>query len=81
MLATKEEVAGAAVLDLTDEWALTASGREDLELNQLSSAYGGITYKNECISVSTVLGREYIQDRDVQSSTNFLIKLSFKNLD
>ena len=81
VLATKEEIAGAVVIDLTDEWSLTASGREDLELDQISSAYGGVTYKNECISVSTVLGREYIQDRDVQSSTNFLIKLSFKNLD
>jgi len=80
VLATKRVVSGTAALALTENWSLTTSGARDLDTNETTSLYTGATFKNECINVSAVLGRDYTQDRDVESSTNFLIKLSLKNL-
>ncbi len=81
VLATKEEVAGAAVYELDEQWSLMASGRRDMELDQTTSVYSGVTYRNECVNVSAILGREFTHDRDIESSTNFLVKLSLKNID
>lgn len=80
ILNTKEVIAGSAVIALDDNWSLITSGAKDLDNNQLTSLYSGATYKNECINLSAVLGRDYTQDRDIESSTNFLIQISLKNL-
>ncbi|NBX02965.1 MAG: LPS-assembly protein LptD [Alphaproteobacteria bacterium] len=80
VLASKKEVSGAATLDITDEWSLLGYGSKDLQLDQTNSAYGGATFKNECISISTVVGKEFTRDRDIKPSTNVLVKLSLKNL-
>jgi LPS-assembly protein len=81
VLATREELAGAASLALDDRWTWGIGGRQDLELDQITAASTSLTFKNECTYLSGVLGREYTRDRDVKPTTTFLFRVAFKNLE
>jgi len=81
VLATKEEISGAATVNLTEQWAWTTGSRYDMELAQISSVNTGLTFKNECTYFTSVLGKEFIRDRDVKPTTTFLFRISLKNLE
>lgn len=81
ILANKEEIYGAAGLNLTPEWQWTVGGRYDLELEQITSTSTGLIFKNECTYFTSVLGREYTRDRDVKPTTSFIFRVSLKNLE
>jgi LPS-assembly protein len=80
ILSTKEEIYGGTNINLSKKWILALQGRHDLQLDQITSTSAGLTYQNECTNIVTTVGRDYIQDRDVKSSTTFLVRIMLKNL-
>ncbi len=80
ILSTKEEIYGGTSINLSKKWILSLQGRQDLELDQVTSTSAGLTYANECTNIVTTIGREYTQDRDIKSSTTFLVRVMLKNL-
>ena len=81
ILANKENIGASLAVNLTHEWTWHTSASADLDLNETTSAATGLTYKNECTEIVTLLGREYVRDRDFEPSTNFLFRISLKNLE
>ena len=81
VLATREVVNGNASIALTDEWSLTASGSRDLHNNQTVTAFGGVVYKNECVTLTSVVGKDYVDLLDVKPSLSLWFRVSFKNLE
>lgn len=81
VLATKEAISGSASLKLSDYWTLSTGAQRDLEQDFTNSTYTGLAFQNECTSISTVVGRSYTRDRDIEPSTNILFIVSLKNLE
>ena len=81
VLATREVVNGNASINLNEQWSLTASGSRDLHLDQTVTAYSGLVYKNECLTLTTVVGKDYISLLDIKPSVSFWFRVSLKNLE
>lgn len=81
VLANREVISAASSVNLTKQWSWTVNGTQDLELNQMTGAATGLTFTNECTSVTGIMMREFTRDRDIEPSTMFLIRLSLKNLE
>ena len=81
VLASREVVNAITSINLNDNWSITASGSRDLHLDQTVTAYSGIVYKNECVNVTTVVGKDYISLLDIKPSLSFWFRVSLKNLD
>lgn len=74
-----EEVIASAMMRVSDEWSLYGNGRRDIFNNAMVSAAGGLIYENECFSILTQLQRTYTRDRDIEPSTEFSLRVGFKN--
>ena len=81
ILANKEEISGTGVVNLTDEWQWFVTSRRDIETSFTPSASTGITFKNECTYITTMIGREFTRDRDIEPTTTFLFRIALKNLE
>lgn len=81
VLATREVINANTSINLTDEWSITASGSRDMLLDQTVGAYSGIVYKNECLTLTTVVGKDYISLLDIKPSLSFWFRVSLKNLE
>ena len=80
ILASREEIVGSGYVTLTDNWLVGMTARQDLLIGQITNVGGEIVYKNECVSVSNMISREYTRDRDIKPNTSYLLRLSLKNL-
>lgn len=76
----REEIVTAAAYDIHPEWTLNGNMRRDLLLNRMIYAGAGVTYHNECFTLDTAFSRAFIEDRDVEPDTSFMVRVSFKNL-
>ncbi len=81
ILANKEEISGTAVVGLSDEWQWFVTSRRDIETSFTPAASTGITFKNECTYFTTMIGREFTRDRDIEPTTTFLFRIALKNLE
>ncbi len=81
ILGNREVINGNGAINLTDEWSVTASSSRDLRNDQMVTAYGGLIYKNECITLTTVAGKDYINLLDIKPSLSFWFRVSLKNLE
>lgn len=81
VLANKAAVSASANVRLAEHWLLGAGVNKDLQLHQITATSLGLTFQNECTSVSGIIGREYSRDRDLKPSTSFLFRVSLKNLE
>jgi LPS-assembly protein len=81
ILADKEHISGSTGVQLSKNWTWTLGGSENLQISQPVSAYTGLVYRNECAQITSIVGREYTRDRDIKPSTNFLFRISLKNLE
>ncbi|MCE2927615.1 MAG: LPS assembly protein LptD [Rickettsiales bacterium] len=81
ILSDKEEISGTATLGLTSEWQWFVTSRRDIETDFTSAASTGLTFKNECTYFTTVIGREFTRDRDIEPTTTFLFRIALKNLE
>jgi LPS-assembly protein len=52
----------------------------NLELNQNTSQNAGLYYQNECFTLSFNMLRNFTRDRDLEPSTDFTLRIGFKNL-
>lgn len=80
VLATKEEISGGVSFRLTEFWSLYMASHRDLDSDRNITANAGLIFKNECVTLTTMAGRDYTQDRDFQQSTSFKMQLALKNL-
>ncbi len=80
VLATKEQVAGTATVNLTRQWAWNTSANHDLQTDEFVSMNTGLTYTDECTMVSGIVGKDFTRDRDIEPTTTFLFRIAFKNL-
>lgn len=69
-----------ATLPLDENWSLYGNGRRDLELDRMVSANGGALYKNECFTIMFDAARYYSRDRDIVPTTEYTVRIGFKNL-
>lgn len=67
-------------LALDENWSVNSYARHDFEINDLRSAGGGLTYKNECVTVVTRFDREFTQDRDFRPDSSVLVQVFLKNI-
>lgn len=81
VLASKQVITGTSAINLTREWSWNISGTRDLLLDQTDTISTGLTFKNECINVITMIGKDYTNVRDIKPSTSAWFRVSFKNLD
>lgn len=81
VLSDREIANGLATLELHENWALITNGNYDLRTNQTIRVNGGIIYKNECVNVTTMVGKDYTNLLDIQPSLNFWVRVSLKSLD
>ena len=76
----REEIALGFTSQVTPEWKLGASTRRDLEANDSLSHLMFVEYECDCFTARIDFRRTFTQDRDVQPSDSFFIRLIFKTL-
>ena len=80
-LNSREEGRLSSRVQITNFWSANASTRRDLagEGDTLSWEVG-LDYIDECIELGVKLDRNFTQYRDVQPSTNFVLRIKLKHL-
>jgi LPS-assembly protein len=81
VLSNREVITGSGAINLTREWSLTGNGSRDLQLGKPVTTYGGVAYKNECVNVTSMLGKDYTHLLDIKPSLTFWFRVTLKNLD
>lgn len=81
ILGEREIVNGVSTVNLDENWGVIASGSRDIQLNQTVNTSGGVIYKNECLNITTMLGKDYTNVLQVKPSLSFWFRVSLKNLD
>ncbi len=79
-LGEQQEFNAFARATINDNWSVFLSGRQDLESNQTLEYGGGVTYTNECITLSLLGSRSNYSTEELTPDTRFLLLISFKNL-
>ncbi len=70
------EISSDGTFRLTNTWSLQGYTRRDLgDDGGLISAAGGLLYEDECFRLSTLFGRDYTRDRDIEPSTFFTVRV------
>ena len=65
---------------LDENWSLHGGMRRDFDLGQFVTQNSGFLYKNECFNIAFDAVRNFTRDRDVEPSTQYLVRVGFKNL-
>jgi len=81
VLPQREVVSLNSSVNMTREWSLLANTSRDLRLDETVTASGGVVYKNECVTLTTMLGKDYTTLLDIKPSLNFWFTVSLKNLE
>jgi LPS-assembly protein len=76
----QQEVSASLRATINENWSLSFSGRRDLEAGLTLEYGGGVTYKNECITLGLLASRSNYSTQEVEPDTRFLFVISFKNL-
>lgn len=81
VLSNREVVTTSGAFNVTRDWSLLANTSRDLRLDQTVTASTGLVYKNECVTITTMLGKDYTTVLDIKPSLNFWFTISLKNLE
>jgi len=80
-LNSREEARLSSRVQITNFWSANAGTRRDLAGDGDTLSWEvGIDYVDECIEFGVKLNRNFTQDRDVQPSTNFVLRIKLKHL-
>ncbi|MBI1239696.1 MAG: LPS assembly protein LptD [Alphaproteobacteria bacterium] len=79
-LLAREEVRASARFNFAPFWFVQASGRRDLENDQMIESRAGIGYEDECSAFSLIFARRFTEDRDAEPSTAILFNIRLKAL-
>ena len=76
-----EQVNLSVNLRARENWYLDLSHQRDLTENGGSLGSGlGLTYRDECVGIRASLNRYFTQDADVEPTTNFIVRITLRNL-
>jgi LPS-assembly protein len=78
----RQEIFTGGRLKLVDNVNLLANARRNLDNDENSgwvNIGGGIEYTTDCITTSFEINREFTRDRDIQPSTDFILKVTLAN--
>ena len=81
VLARKETITGNTSLNLDKEWSWNVTDSRDLLLRQTDNLSTGLAFKNECVSLTTMVGKSYTFLEDIKPSLTAWVTLSLKNLE
>jgi len=81
IVSSKQEIAGGGRLKIIEYWLLFANARRDLRLDRFASTSAGLEFQNECLTIDTVLSRDYTRDRDIVPGNSVIVRVHLKNLD
>ena len=74
---TTEEIRADSQWRMTDTWAVSGSWQQDLTNGgKLLQAEGGLTYSHCCYEVSFKVRRRGFENRNVESSTDFIVNFN-----
>jgi LPS-assembly protein len=76
----REEITFGFTSQVTPEWKIGASTRRDLEANDSLNHLMFVEYECDCFTTRIDFRRTFTQDRDIQPSDSFFIRLIFKTL-
>ena len=79
-LTNSKEAVINGVLPFSDEWSIYGGSQRNLELNLPVNNRAGVIYKNDCFNLILDALRTYSSDRDIAPSTQYTLRIGFKNL-
>jgi LPS-assembly protein len=79
-LGNQQEFNAFGRLRINENWSVQVSGRQDLESGNTLEYGGGVTWQNDCMSVSALASRSNYTTDQIEPDTRFLLILSLKNL-
>ncbi|MBM3567636.1 MAG: LPS-assembly protein LptD [Alphaproteobacteria bacterium] len=79
-LDAREELFAALNARIDDQWSLRAETRDDLQLDRFVRNSVGVVYKDECVTFTFGIERNYTRDRDVEPSTSIRFRIYLRNL-
>jgi LPS-assembly protein len=81
IVSSKRQISTGGQLELTDNWSILAGVQRDLLLEQNTAASMGLEFHNECLTIDTLMARDYTRDRDVIPGNSIMLRVHLKNLD
>ncbi len=75
-----EEGDASVTLPINESWSFYGSARRNFTTNSFVSTGSGVVFKNECFNIGLDAVRLYTRDRDVEPTTQFMLRVAFKNL-
>ncbi len=81
VLSDREVITGIGTANINENWGLIANGSRDILQRQTINTSGGVIYKNECVNITTMVGKDYTNLLDIKPSLSFWFRVSLKNLD
>ena len=76
----REEIVIGASSRLSEYWSATASFRRDLAEDANRDAQFGLIYSDECFTFSTVVQRDFTENRDRSEGLSIFFTIGFRNL-
>ncbi|MEA2780800.1 MAG: LPS-assembly protein [Rhodospirillaceae bacterium] len=76
----QQEFYGIVQSQINDNWSVFARGRQDLETDLTLEWGGGITYKNDCITLQLVGLQQNYTTVNITPQTTVMLVIGFKNL-
>ena len=65
---------------INDNWSIQLDGRRDLESGSTLEYGGGVTWQNDCMSLSVLGSRSNYSTDQIEPDTRFLLLINLKNL-
>jgi LPS-assembly protein len=81
ILQTKEVVSASSSINLTRNWSWLTNSAFDVLDDELSAAYTGVAYADECTNLTFMAGKDYTNLQDIQPATTFWVQISLRNLE
>jgi LPS-assembly protein len=76
----REEILVGGALNITNDWALLANLRYDIEGEQTITDGLGIRYQDDCFKLDVIYQRSFIRDQDIEPDERFLLNFTLKHL-
>lgn len=75
-----EEILLGGALNITNDWALLANLRYDIQSEQTITDGLGLRYQDDCFRLDVIYQRSFIKDQDIEPDERFLLNFTLKHL-
>jgi len=76
----REEINFGASSQITKNWGAHVGALRDLNADQIRSLNAAVIYENECCYLSLNATRSFFEDRDLEPTDSFFLRLILKTL-